>query len=142
MNIIILTIHYTRAAVAQDTTYLYLFTDNQERTSRPDAPTENIDPQSWYYQKYKPTTTKPLHFGSVNNPTSAVIRGLNNAYPISTFTWIMVPEQELDPQQRSAISDLLRWMLTSGQKQCSALGYAPLPHEVAVRELQSITALK
>lgn len=65
-----------------------------------------------------------------------------NAYPISTFTWLMVPEQGLDLQQRSAMANLLTWMLTSGQKQCSALGYAPLPHEVAVRELQAFTTLK
>ncbi|WP_263376838.1 phosphate ABC transporter substrate-binding protein PstS [Granulicella aggregans] len=65
-----------------------------------------------------------------------------NAYPISTFTWIMVPEQVSDSQERTALADLLNWMLTSGQKQCSALGYAPLPHEVAVRELQAISTLK
>jgi ABC-type phosphate transport system substrate-binding protein len=65
-----------------------------------------------------------------------------NAYPISTFTWIMVPEQVPDPQERTALADLLDWMLTSGQKQCAALGYAPLPHEVAARELQTVTTLK
>jgi phosphate ABC transporter phosphate-binding protein len=64
------------------------------------------------------------------------------AYPISTFTWVLVPVEGLDPQKRAAIADLLNWMLTSGQKQCASLGYAPLPHEVVARELQALTVLK
>jgi phosphate transport system substrate-binding protein len=44
------------------------------------------------------------------------------AYPVSTFTWILVPKDVLDPGKKAAIADLLRWMLTSGQKQCAALG--------------------
>ena len=37
-------------------------------------------------RKYKDKTNKPLHYGSTSNPTSAVIRGKNNAYPISTMS--------------------------------------------------------
>jgi hypothetical protein len=77
---------YTRASVEADKDYMYIFTDNNHRTSKPNSDTENVDKNGWYYKKYKVTTTKPIHFGSLHNPTSAVIRGLNNAYPISTMS--------------------------------------------------------
>lgn len=76
---------YTRRSVEMDSTSMYIFTDNSERTSRTNSSDENININSWYYKKYKSQTTKPLHYGSLQNPTSAVIRGLNNAYPISTM---------------------------------------------------------
>lgn len=77
---------YTRQSVESDPNTMYLFTDNAERTSAPNASIENVDKNSWYYKKYKSQTNKPIHFGTLNNPTSAVIRGLNNAYPISTMS--------------------------------------------------------
>jgi hypothetical protein len=64
---------------------MYLFTDNAQRTSRPTATSPNIT-EGWYAEKYKDKTDKPLHYGSTSNPTSAVIRGKNNAYPISTMS--------------------------------------------------------
>jgi hypothetical protein len=85
-NIEILKSNYTRQSVQKDSDSLYLFTDNAQRTSRPTATEENVDKNGWYYKKYKSQTDKPLHFGSTSNPTSAVIRGLNNAYPISTMS--------------------------------------------------------
>jgi hypothetical protein len=77
---------FSRRSVEQDTDFMYIFTDNAERTSAPKSKTENIDKDSWYYKKYKSTTNKPLHYGTSRNPTSAVIRGLTNAYPISTMS--------------------------------------------------------
>ena len=53
-----------------------------------------------------------------------------HAYPIAAFTWIVIPTQTVDPVKRTALVELLRWILTSGQKECSALGYIPLPQEV------------
>ncbi len=63
------------------------------------------------------------------------------AYPISTFTWILVPAQLSDATKRAATFDFLRWMLTSGQKQCEALGYAPLPRRIVAYELDKLNAL-
>ncbi|HEY4843538.1 MAG TPA: hypothetical protein VIH78_16335 [Terriglobales bacterium] len=40
------------------------------------------------------------------------------------------------------LTELLRWMLTCGQKKCSGLGYAPLPAEVAKRALDSFDSVK
>ena len=79
--------------------------------------------------------TQQLFFSAFN----AMAR---NAYPITTFTWLVVPQANNNAQQRATISRFLRWMLTTGQKQCSALGYAPLPRDVATEELRHVDALK
>jgi phosphate transport system substrate-binding protein len=65
-----------------------------------------------------------------------------DAYPISTYTWFLVPAEGLTVEKRAAIVSLLAWMLTSGQKECASLGYAPLPREIADRELHAVNALK
>jgi len=65
-----------------------------------------------------------------------------NAYPIATFTFLLLPPQEDDSRTKSALLDFLRWVLTSGQKECAALGYAPLPHDLANRELLSLGSFK
>jgi phosphate transport system substrate-binding protein len=64
------------------------------------------------------------------------------AYPIASFTWMLLPENIEDSSKKAELIELLRWILTSGQKECSELGYAPLPREVADRELQSLEAWK
>lgn len=63
-----------------------------------------------------------------------------DAWPITTFTWILLPASAVDPQKTAALHDLLRWMLTAGQKECSGLGYLPLPREIADRELRAAAA--
>jgi phosphate transport system substrate-binding protein len=60
------------------------------------------------------------------------------AYPIATLTWILVPRQVDDAGRKSALEEMLRWALTSGQKACSALGYVPLPKDLAQKELQKL----
>lgn len=65
-----------------------------------------------------------------------------NAYPISTFTWFLVPEQITDPQRRQIIKEFLHWMLTTGQKEAAPLGYAPLPGSVVAEELRQINQIR
>lgn len=65
-----------------------------------------------------------------------------NAYPIATFTYFLVPKNSPNPQARAALSAFLRWMLTIGQKQCSSLGYAPLPRDLISEELQTLNTWK
>lgn len=60
------------------------------------------------------------------------------AYPISTYTWLLVPEKIEGAGRKKAITELLRWILTRGQKKCSALGYVPLPSVVAKHALSSM----
>jgi len=64
------------------------------------------------------------------------------AYPISTFTWLLIPAEGVSPEKRSAMADWLKWALTSGQKQCASLGYAPLPSEIVNSELKSVSKWK
>jgi phosphate ABC transporter phosphate-binding protein len=73
--------------------------------------------------------------GSEHAPTITDSNG-KGAYPISAFTWIALPAQISDSAKRAALTELLRWVLTSGQRDCAALGYVPLPHEIADRELR------
>ena len=65
-----------------------------------------------------------------------------HSYPIATFTWLLVPTGIKDGGKRSALIALLQWILTSGQKECSSLGYAPLPREVAERQLKIVNSFK
>lgn len=61
-----------------------------------------------------------------------------NAYPISSFTWLLIPQKIPDPAKRQAIVDFLHWMLTDGQTMTEALSYAPLPKPVVEKEEQAI----
>jgi phosphate transport system substrate-binding protein len=65
-----------------------------------------------------------------------------DAYPISTFTWLLIPEKIQDPSKRKALTDFLHWMLTSGQDFNEGLSYARLPKEVVAKETKAIAAIK
>jgi phosphate transport system substrate-binding protein len=64
------------------------------------------------------------------------------AYPIATFTWLLIPEQIDDKNKKNILTQFVRWALTSGQRRCSALGYAPLPADVAKRGLESFDQIQ
>ena len=64
------------------------------------------------------------------------------AYPISSFTWILVPLKSSDPAKGKVIKDLLSWIVKSGQDEVSALSYAPLPKNVVEKELKTIYSLQ
>jgi phosphate transport system substrate-binding protein len=52
------------------------------------------------------------------------------AHPISSFTWLLIPEQSKDANKGKIIVDFLNWMLIDGQKMTNQLSYAPLPANV------------
>ena len=52
------------------------------------------------------------------------------AYPISTFTWLLVPEKIQDKEKHKAITEFLHWMLTDGQGMVESLDYGQLPESV------------
>ena len=79
--------------------------------------------------------------GSDNFRVSVTNASGKHVYPIASFTWLLVAADIRDTAKKAALRDLLRWMLTAGQKQCSSLGYAPLPANLASRELQALSAL-
>ncbi len=65
-----------------------------------------------------------------------------DAYPISSFTWLLIPEKIQDSAKKKAITEFLHWMLTAGQKYTEALSYAPLPKPVVSKETKAISLLK
>jgi phosphate transport system substrate-binding protein len=65
-----------------------------------------------------------------------------NAYPISSFTWLLVPEKTADAAKAKVLKDLLSWIVKSGESEVSALSYAPLPQNVADKVLTRIYSLQ
>jgi phosphate transport system substrate-binding protein len=61
-----------------------------------------------------------------------------DAYPIASFTWLLVPARIEDAQKRGVITAFLRWMLADGQRMAEPLGYSPLPKALISRELKAV----
>jgi phosphate transport system substrate-binding protein len=56
-----------------------------------------------------------------------------DAYPISSFTWLLIPAQSKDAEKGKIIADFLSWMVDDGQKMTAELTYAPLPASVVAK---------
>jgi phosphate transport system substrate-binding protein len=54
-----------------------------------------------------------------------------NAYPIASFTWLLVPVQSKDAAKGKVLKDYLTWMLDKGEAMTAQLTYAPLPTAVS-----------
>jgi len=65
-----------------------------------------------------------------------------NSYPISSFTWLLVYTQQTDAAKGKKLVDFMRWALTQGEKQASALDYAPLPASMATRLVSRLDSIK
>jgi phosphate transport system substrate-binding protein len=65
-----------------------------------------------------------------------------DAYPISSFTWLLIPQQSKDAAKGKILADFLSWMVTDGQKMTNALSYAPLPDAVVQKEKEAIKQIK
>jgi len=63
-------------------------------------------------------------------------------YPISSFTWLLIPAQIQDATKREAIKEFLKWMLTEGQKYNEGLTYAQLPKDVIEKETKAISLIQ
>ena len=64
------------------------------------------------------------------------------AYPISSFTWLLIPEKFSDAAKRDAMKDFIKWAVTDGQGSVEALSYAKLPKEVVAKELKAISKIQ
>ena len=64
-----------------------------------------------------------------------------NAYPISSFTWLLVPQPPRDSANGKVIKDFLQWMLDHGEGEASSLYYAPLPKSVSDKVRGTISQL-
>ena len=65
-----------------------------------------------------------------------------DAYPISSFTWLLIPVHSTDPAKGKVIKDMLSWIINSGENEVTALSYAPLPKAVADRVLKTVYSLQ
>jgi phosphate transport system substrate-binding protein len=65
-----------------------------------------------------------------------------NAYPISSFTWLLVPLRSSDAAKGKVLKDMLSWIVKSGQGEVSSLSYAPLPQNVADKVLKTVYSLQ
>ena len=65
-----------------------------------------------------------------------------NAYPISSFTWLLFYEAPKDKVRARAMVDFMRWALTGGQQFADDLGYAPLPAAVVALEMEALKKIK
>jgi phosphate transport system substrate-binding protein len=65
-----------------------------------------------------------------------------DAYPISSFTWLLIPAQSKDASHGKILADFLNWMVTDGQKMTAALSYAPLPEGVVQKEKEAIKQVR
>jgi phosphate transport system substrate-binding protein len=65
-----------------------------------------------------------------------------DAYPISSFTWLLIPVQARDPAKGKIMADFLKWMLDDGQKMTTELTYAPLPATVIAKVKDEIKQVR
>jgi len=65
-----------------------------------------------------------------------------DAYPISSFTWLLIPTRPTDAAKEKVIKDMLSWIVVSGESEVSSLSYAPLPKSVAEKVLKTIYSLQ
>ncbi|HYS54995.1 MAG TPA: phosphate ABC transporter substrate-binding protein PstS [Thermoanaerobaculia bacterium] len=65
-----------------------------------------------------------------------------DAYPISSFTWILLYQNPTDKQRGRILVDFMRWALSDGQKDAAPLGYAPLPKQVIDVEMQALQKIQ
>jgi phosphate transport system substrate-binding protein len=65
-----------------------------------------------------------------------------DAYPISSFTWLLIPAQSKDAAKGKIIADFLNWMVDDGQKMTADLTYAPLPESVAKKVKDEIKQVR
>src|SRR5436190_545005 len=73
---------------------------------------------------------------SITNPPGKA------AYPISSFTWLLLYENPKDKAQSKIMVDFMKWALTEGQKFATDLGYAPLPEAVVKLEMTALGKIK
>ena len=65
-----------------------------------------------------------------------------DAYPISSFTWLLIPQQSKDAAKGKILADFLNWMVTDGQQMTNALTYASLPENVVAKVKETIKTVK
>jgi len=127
-------------------------------------------PNSFGYVELIYALQNKMSFGSVKNATGKFVRAstdgvtaaaagaaktmpedyrvsITNApgatsYPISSFTWLLIPTHSSDASKRGALKDFLTWMLDHGEAEASALSYASLPKQVQDMVRKTVAQIK
>jgi len=73
---------------------------------------------------------------SITNPDG------KDAYPIASFTWLLIPQKSKDASKGKVLHDFLEWMLKDGQGETVSLTYAPLPKEVVAKVQTTIKTIQ
>jgi phosphate transport system substrate-binding protein len=73
---------------------------------------------------------------SITNPAG------KTAYPISSFTWLLIPSKFSDSHKRDALKGFVKWMLNEGQNEVENLSYAKLPKEIVAKELKALNNIQ
>lgn len=64
------------------------------------------------------------------------------AYPISSFTWILVYQRQPDATKGKQLVDFLKWALTEGEQSAAALDYAPIPATMATQLIDRLGTMQ
>ena len=64
------------------------------------------------------------------------------AYPISSFTWILLYQNQPDAGKGKKLIDFLTWAYTEGEGEAAALDYAPLPQGMTQAQLERLKLIK
>lgn len=113
-------------------------------------------PYSIGYLEFIYALRNELSYGAVKNAAgkfvqpridsiAAAMRGPEHgrdAYPIASFTWLLISSQMPAGEKRDRLAAFLDWALSSGQREAGALGYVALPEELAGEERSSIARFK
>jgi phosphate transport system substrate-binding protein len=119
-------------------------------------------PYSFGYVELIFALQNKMAYGSVKNAAGKFLQGsaaaaknmpadyrvsITNApgptsYPISSFTWLLIPKQFADPAKGVVVKDFLTWMIEHGESEASGMGYAPLPVQVQTMVKKTITTIK
>jgi phosphate transport system substrate-binding protein len=65
-----------------------------------------------------------------------------NSYPISSFTYLLIPVKTQDAAKKKVLVDLLSWIVKSGEGEASSLSFAPLPQSLADKVLKTVYSLQ
>ena len=66
----------------------------------------------------------------------------DDSYPISSFTYLLIPTKINDPSKGKVIKDMLSWIVKSGEDQASSLSFAPLPQALQDKVLKTVYSLQ
>jgi phosphate transport system substrate-binding protein len=82
-----------------------------------------------------PTMPKDFRVSITNSPGPG-------AYPISSFTWILLYESPENKAHAAVMNDFVKWALSDGQPMAETLGYARLPDALITMELEQLARIK